>query len=607
MSATDAELSACAEVLAFISDNVADEVRAYIIGAGGHPPKDALASAGGTPGEAATLHAAGSGADGMNRPNQSSDDLTAKSADSPLRAPLLLGVLRLLCPPPGTRANDVSLATRAHAAAVLRLLLDTETMEGTSKDAFLGLFYESYMPHLLQPLAMASNASIYGSANITASERAPLSHGACTLMNDDELARAASFDELLDTLGLCLELHEYRIKYFVLRHDVVSKVLCFLKSPHKFLRLSALRLVRKCVGVKDDFYNRYLVKNDLFAPIFECFRENGASRDNLLNSAIVELLEFIRTENIKTLVDYIVGKYRTCFEHLKYVETFEMLIRRYEEDQDTKDATLSAQSNAPVAIRSWHKTNTAGAAEGSRASCPAAGVSGVGGLSVGGTRYSYCDDTEAAYWASEERASGEDKSNDKDQALTGSSTEAKAQLERDPLQSLHKYGSDEGEARAASKSSSSLYPCILLTHSLVLLMGATDDDHDSTLQDAPKRREEDDDGTCFFGAAQQISKLRAAKRGKSSVKLLPLEIAMPGRADNVSPPLGSGAGEAAGKTNVTVTGQLKYHASVRAAVPAAGAGASDVCAKRGALEHASSASEEDQPLPKRTKPDTPRG
>ena len=44
MKATDAELSACAELLAFICDNVADEVRAYIIGAGGHPPKDALSA-----------------------------------------------------------------------------------------------------------------------------------------------------------------------------------------------------------------------------------------------------------------------------------------------------------------------------------------------------------------------------------------------------------------------------------------------------------------------------------------------------------------------------------------------------------------------------------
>ena len=35
---------------------------------------------------------------------------------------------------------------------------------------------------------------------------------------------------------------------------------------------------------------RYLVKNNLFAPIFALFRDNRG-RDNLINSAIIELVE----------------------------------------------------------------------------------------------------------------------------------------------------------------------------------------------------------------------------------------------------------------------------------------------------------------------------
>ena len=116
-----------------------------------------------------------------------------------------------------------------------------------------------------------------------------------------------------------------------------------------------------------------------------------------------------------------------------------MLVRRYEEGQDTKDAMPGTPSNAPVAIRSWHKADTAGTTEGGRATSAAGGVGGVGGLSVGGTRYSYCDNSEAAYWASEERASGEDKRSDKDQAPASSSAAPNAQVERGPLQSLQKY------------------------------------------------------------------------------------------------------------------------------------------------------------------------
>ena len=57
---------------------------------------------------------------------------------------------------------------------------------------------------------------------------------------------------------------------------------------------AALRLFRKVVGLKDDFYNRYLIKGDLFKPLIESFLRNG-TKYNLLNSAMIELFEFMRS------------------------------------------------------------------------------------------------------------------------------------------------------------------------------------------------------------------------------------------------------------------------------------------------------------------------
>lgn len=51
--------------------------------------------------------------------------------------------------------------------------------------------------------------------------------------------------------------------------------------------------MRKIIGIKDDFYYRYIIKGSLFKPIVEAFLANG-SRYNLLNSAIIELFEFIK-------------------------------------------------------------------------------------------------------------------------------------------------------------------------------------------------------------------------------------------------------------------------------------------------------------------------
>jgi protein phosphatase-4 regulatory subunit 3 len=51
--------------------------------------------------------------------------------------------------------------------------------------------------------------------------------------------------------------------------------------------------MRKIISLKDEFYNRYIIKGNLFAPVIDAFvRNNG--RYNLLDSAILEMFEFIK-------------------------------------------------------------------------------------------------------------------------------------------------------------------------------------------------------------------------------------------------------------------------------------------------------------------------
>lgn len=57
--------------------------------------------------------------------------------------------------------------------------------------------------------------------------------------------------------------------------------------------LAALRFCRKIIGVKDEFYNRYITKGRLLAPIVKAFEENG-DKYNMINSAVIEMFEFIR-------------------------------------------------------------------------------------------------------------------------------------------------------------------------------------------------------------------------------------------------------------------------------------------------------------------------
>ena len=58
--------------------------------------------------------------------------------------------------------------------------------------------------------------------------------------------------------------------------------------------LASLRFCRKIIGLRDESYYHYLIKHDLFGPIVKTLVSNG-DRYNMVNSAILEMFEFIKT------------------------------------------------------------------------------------------------------------------------------------------------------------------------------------------------------------------------------------------------------------------------------------------------------------------------
>ncbi|KAK9839752.1 hypothetical protein WJX84_000549 [Apatococcus fuscideae] len=94
--------------------------------------------------------------------------------------------------------------------------------------------------------------------------------------HDPQPLRASSRDQPNSILFTLLnEHHGYRIKYYVLRNNVVEAVLKLLWCREKWLAVAAIRFLRCCVAIKDSFYYRYLVRNNHFAPVIDKFLENG--------------------------------------------------------------------------------------------------------------------------------------------------------------------------------------------------------------------------------------------------------------------------------------------------------------------------------------------
>jgi protein phosphatase-4 regulatory subunit 3 len=67
------------------------------------------------------------------------------------------------------------------------------------------------------------------------------------------------------------------------------------------------------VAAKDDFYNRHIMKFNLFDPIVQLFVANG-KKYNLINSAVIELFDYIRKVGLRLLTPWPVKQYG-CISH----------------------------------------------------------------------------------------------------------------------------------------------------------------------------------------------------------------------------------------------------------------------------------------------------
>ncbi|CAI5977661.1 unnamed protein product [Closterium sp. NIES-64] len=244
---------------------------------------------------------------------------------------------------------------------ILRQLLDTDTMDTAEKNKFLDVFYEEYVDVLVKGITTAAAAAAAVGGGGGGSGGGGLGGGVVSPA-PEVLA------SICDLLCFCVLHHSFRMKYYVLRNNVaekvrgwfayyvlcnnvvekvlrlvrrkeryyvlrnnvVEKVLRLVRRKERYLVVAAVRFLRSCISLKDDFYLRYLVKNRLFEPVIAAFRANG-SRYNLLNSAVLDLVEFIRKENIKSLVTHLVETYGSWFDSVDYVDSFKLLRLKYEQ------------------------------------------------------------------------------------------------------------------------------------------------------------------------------------------------------------------------------------------------------------------------------------
>ncbi|KAK5908714.1 hypothetical protein CgunFtcFv8_016747 [Champsocephalus gunnari] len=220
---------------------------------------------------------------------------------------------------------------------LLRTLIDPENMlastNKTEKTEFLSFFYK-YCMHVLTAPLLANTAHDKISKDLQ--EGSTKINPVCP----DNFQTAQLLALILELLTFCVEHHTYHIKTYIMNKDLLRRVLVLMNSKHTFLALCALRFMRRIIGLKDEYYNRYIIKGNLFEPVINALLDNG-TRYNLLNSATIELFEFIKVEDVKSLIAHIVDNFYKALESIEYVQTFKGLKGRYEQEKDRQSQRLN--------------------------------------------------------------------------------------------------------------------------------------------------------------------------------------------------------------------------------------------------------------------------
>lgn len=220
--------------------------------------------------------------------------------------------------------QDPELASANQVSTIMRTLLDPDnmvSMQKAERSEFLHLFYQRSIYTLVKPMF----------------ENVQGGH-----IKKDDYYTANNEALVVRLLCFCIEHHSFSMRQHCISSDLLNKVLVLLSSRHHFLALCSLKMLRTVLSVKDDFYNRYIIREKVMDRVVNCFLKNGP-RYNLLNSALLETFEYIRTEDVKSLVKYLIETHQASFENVTYVKVFADLRTRYEQQRDRE---LAAKAGA---------------------------------------------------------------------------------------------------------------------------------------------------------------------------------------------------------------------------------------------------------------------
>ncbi|KAL2530625.1 hypothetical protein Fot_23226 [Forsythia ovata] len=216
---------------------------------------------------------------------------------------------------------------------ILRSLLDSYT-SASQRDTIVEIFYEKHLGQFIDAITSScppNDAAQTGSKFVSSNGETGNKSG----------VKPEILLNICDLLCFCVLHHPYRIKCNFLLNNVIDKVLYLTRRREKYLVVAAVRFLRTLISRSDEHLMDHIVKNNLFKPIVDAFVANG-DRYNLLNSAVLELFEYIRKENLKILLRYLVDSFWDQLVKLENLSSIQALKVKYEQSLESTGTRSTA-------------------------------------------------------------------------------------------------------------------------------------------------------------------------------------------------------------------------------------------------------------------------
>ncbi|KAF3608415.1 hypothetical protein DY000_02051282 [Brassica cretica] len=215
---------------------------------------------------------------------------------------------------------------------IIRTLLDANALSGGVQRAnIMDIFYEKHLPELVDVITSSCPDK---SANTSEGAAGRIITKPEVLLNICEL------------LCFCIMQDLSRTRCSFLQNNVTEKVLHLTRRKEKYLVVAAIRFVRTLLYVHDDYVQSYVVKNNVLKPIMDVFIANG-NRYNLLNSAVLDLLEHIRKGNATLLLKYIVDTFWDQLAPFQCLASIQAFMLKYEQCLETAGPKSTADAVDP--------------------------------------------------------------------------------------------------------------------------------------------------------------------------------------------------------------------------------------------------------------------